>query len=76
MDRFRLLTFKHESLIISVNLRTAFAAETHLSEGQWLKAQLKVVKLRVFRVRTRIPTVSRTDGQYLIIIIIIIIIII
>jgi hypothetical protein len=42
------------------------AAETHLAEGQWLKEQLNVVKLRMFRVGTRVPTVSRTEGQYLV----------
>jgi hypothetical protein len=49
-----------------VDLQTAFSAETHLAELQWLKEQLNVVKLRMFRVATRTPTVSRTDGQYLV----------
>jgi hypothetical protein len=49
----------------SINLQTALAADTHLPEGQWLKEQLNVVKLRMFRVGTRRPTSSRTEGQYL-----------
>jgi hypothetical protein len=51
---------------MSVYLQTAFAAETHLSEGQWLKEQLNVLKLRMFRVGTRMPTVSRTEWQCLV----------
>jgi hypothetical protein len=47
---------------ISVDSQTAFAAETHLAEGLWLEEQLKVVKLRMFRVGTRVPTVSRAEG--------------
>jgi hypothetical protein len=47
-------------------LQTALAAETHLAEGQWLKEQLNVVKLCMFRVGTRRPTVSRTEGQCLV----------
>jgi hypothetical protein len=48
---------------ISVDLQTAFAAETHLAEGQWLKRQPNVLKLRMFRVGTRMSTVSRTYGH-------------
>jgi hypothetical protein len=61
MDTFKLLTLKHEVLKIYVNIQTAVAVETHLAEKQWLE-KLKVVKLRMFRVRTGIPTVSRTEG--------------
>jgi hypothetical protein len=53
-------------LKISVDLQTAFAADTHLAEGQWLKEQLNVVKLRMFRAGTRMPTVSRAEGQRLV----------
>jgi hypothetical protein len=63
MDQLRLFKLKHDLLKISVDLQTAFAADTHLAEGQWLKEQLNVVKLRMFRVGTRMPTVSRTEGQ-------------
>jgi hypothetical protein len=56
---------KHYLLKISIDLQTAFAADTRLAEGQWLKEQLNVVKLLMFRVGTRRPTVSRTKGQYL-----------
>jgi hypothetical protein len=59
----RLFTLKYDLLKISVYLQTAFAAETHLAERQWLKEQLNVLKLRMFRVGTRMPTVSRTDGH-------------
>jgi hypothetical protein len=61
----RLFTLKREFLKISVNFQTALAAETHLAEGKWLEEQLNVVKLRMFRVGTRMPTVSRRDGQNL-----------
>jgi hypothetical protein len=50
MDELRLFIFKHDLLKISVDLQTAFAADTHLAEGQWLKELLNVVKLRMFRV--------------------------
>jgi hypothetical protein len=65
MDHLRLFTVKYGLLKISVHLQTAFAAETHPAERQWLKEQLNVVKLRLFRVGTRMPTVSRTEGQHL-----------
>jgi hypothetical protein len=66
MDQLRLLKFEHDLLKISIYLRTEFAADTHLAEGQWLKEQLNVVKLGLFRVGTRMPTVSRTDGHCLV----------
>jgi hypothetical protein len=66
MDQLRLFKLKYELLKISIDLPTALAAETHLAEGQWLKEQLKAVKLRMFRVGTRRQTVSRTEGQYLV----------
>jgi hypothetical protein len=66
MNQIRLFKLKHELLKISTDLQIAFAADTRLSEGQWLKEQLNVVKLRMFRVGTRRPTVSRTEGQYLV----------
>jgi RNA-binding protein YlmH len=66
MDRLKLFTLKHELLQVSVYLQTAFAAETHLAEEQWLKEQLNVVKLRMSRVGTQMPTVSRTEGQHLV----------
>jgi hypothetical protein len=62
MDQLRLYTLKHELLKISVHSQTAFAVGTHLAEGQWLKEQLNEVKLRMFRVGTRIPIVSRREG--------------
>jgi hypothetical protein len=63
MDHRMIFTLKYDSQKISVDLQTTFAAETHLAEGQWLKEQLNVLKLRVFRVGTRMPSVSRTEGQ-------------
>jgi hypothetical protein len=65
MDQLRLLKLKHDLLKVSVDLQTTFAAETHLAEGQWLKEQPNVVKLRIFRVGTGMPIVSRTGGQCL-----------
>jgi hypothetical protein len=65
MDQLRLFKLKPDLLKISVDLQTAFAADTHLAERQWLKEQLDVVKLRMFRVGTRMRAVSRTEGQYL-----------
>jgi hypothetical protein len=61
MDQIRLFKLKYDLLKISVDLQTAFAADTHRTEGQWLKEQLNVVKLRMFRVGTRMPT----EGQHL-----------
>jgi hypothetical protein len=63
MDQLRLFRLKHDLLKLSVDLQTALTADTHLAEGQWLKEQLNVVKLRMFRVGTRMPTVSRAEGQ-------------
>jgi hypothetical protein len=63
MDQLRLFKLKHTTLKMSVDLQTAFAANTHLAEGQWLKEQLNVVKLRMFRVGTRMLTISRTEGN-------------
>jgi hypothetical protein len=40
MNHFKLLTLK-----VSVNLHTAFAVETHLTEGQWLEEQGNMLKL-------------------------------
>jgi hypothetical protein len=66
MDQLKLFALKYDLLKISVYSRTALAAETHLAAGQWLKEQLNVLKLRMFRVGTRMPTVSRTDGHCLV----------
>jgi hypothetical protein len=58
-----LFKLKYELLKISINLETELAAETHLAVGQWLKQQLNIEKCRIFRVGTRKPTASRTEGQ-------------
>jgi hypothetical protein len=60
------LKLKYELLKISTNLQTKFAAETHLSVGQWLEEQMNIQKFRIFPVGTRKPTVSRTGGQNLV----------
>jgi hypothetical protein len=36
VNQLRLLKLQHDLLKISVDLETAFAADTHLAEGQWL----------------------------------------
>jgi hypothetical protein len=59
IDQLRLFMLKHE-------LQTAFAAETHLAEGQWQEEQADMVKLRMFRAGTRMPTLSRTEGEHLV----------
>jgi hypothetical protein len=64
-DQSRLFKRKYEFLNISTNLRTEFAVRTHLAVGQWLEEQLNVEKFRMFRVETRKPTASRTEGQNL-----------
>jgi hypothetical protein len=66
VNQLRIFKLKHDLLKISIDLLTALAADTHLAKGQWLKEQLNVVKLRMFRVGTRRPTLSRTEGQYLV----------
>jgi hypothetical protein len=66
VDQLRLFKLKHDLLKISLDLQTAFAADRHLAAGQWLKEQLNMVKLRMFRVETRRPTVTKTEGQYLV----------
>jgi hypothetical protein len=48
-----------------MHLQTALAAEVRLSEGQWLEEQQNIEKLRMFRVGTRIPTISRREGKHL-----------
>jgi hypothetical protein len=59
-----LFRFKHKLLKISVNLQTALAAETRLAEGQWLELQLNMEELRMFRLGTRMPHVSRRTGKH------------
>jgi hypothetical protein len=39
-------TLQHKLLEIFLYLRTAFSAGRHLAEGQWLKEQVNMVKLR------------------------------
>jgi hypothetical protein len=63
MDQLRLFKLKHDLVKISLDLHTAFAADTHLAEEQWLKEQLNVVKLCIFRVGTRLPTVFNQNRR-------------
>jgi hypothetical protein len=49
INEFRLLTLKQEFLKLSVNIQTAFAVETLLAEGYWLKEQVNMLKLRIFQ---------------------------
>jgi hypothetical protein len=64
-DQTRLLKLNYALLKISTNLQTECAAETRLAVGQWLEEQLNIDKFRMFRVGTRKPTASRTEGQNL-----------
>jgi hypothetical protein len=59
----KFVKFTREFIKISTELQTKLAAKAHLAEGQWLEEQQNVEKLRMFREGTRIPTVSRTEGQ-------------
>jgi hypothetical protein len=52
IDHLRYFLFKREFLQISVHLQSAVAAETYLTEGQWLEDHPNMVKLRMFRVGT------------------------
>jgi hypothetical protein len=63
MDQLWLFTLKHDLLKIST-FTNALSAETHPAEEQWLKEQLNV-KLLMVRAATRMPTVSRAEGQHL-----------
>jgi hypothetical protein len=49
-----------------VRLQTAISAVSQRAEGQLLEEQVTVVKQRMFRIRARMQTVSRTEGQYLV----------
>jgi hypothetical protein len=62
----RLFKLKYELLKISTNSQTEFAVETHLAVGQWLEEQLNIEKFQMFRVGTREPTASSTEGQNLV----------
>jgi hypothetical protein len=66
MCQLNLFTRKHDLLKISLYLQTAFATETHLAEGQWLKEQMEVLKLRMFRVGTRMRLFPGQRGQCLV----------
>jgi hypothetical protein len=49
LDQLRLLKIRHALFKITVHSETAFAAETHTAEGQWLKEHLNMVKTRMFQ---------------------------
>jgi hypothetical protein len=46
MDQLRLFTLKYDLLQISVDLQTAFAAETHLAEGAVVRGKVTYVPSR------------------------------
>jgi hypothetical protein len=46
-------------------LRYSHLNMSYLTQGQWLEEHVNMVKLRMFQVGTRMPTVSRTEGQHL-----------
>jgi hypothetical protein len=64
-DQLMLLIFKAKFLKTSADLQTAFAAETHRTEGQWLEEQRNTVKFHMCRIGTRMQTASRRKSQYL-----------
>jgi hypothetical protein len=66
IDELKLFTIKHELLQIYVGLQTAFAAETHVVEGDWLEEHVNVVKLLMLHIESRMPTISRTGVQHLV----------
>jgi hypothetical protein len=66
MIKFRPLTLKLEFLKIPVSLQTVFEVETCLAVGKWLEEQVNMLKLRMLRLGTRRPTISRTYGQHLV----------
>jgi hypothetical protein len=47
-------------------LQTEFSARMHLAVELWLEEQLNVERFQMFRVGTRKPTASRTEGQNLV----------
>jgi hypothetical protein len=50
--------------MIPVHFQTAFAAETQLAVEHWLEKKLKVVKLPMFRVGRRMPTVYNNNSNW------------
>jgi hypothetical protein len=62
MDQIGLFILSPEILKISVDLQTAVTTETHLAEGKWLKEQLSLMQLHVFRVAIQMATVSGAKG--------------
>jgi hypothetical protein len=54
---------RHKFLKISMYLKTALAAETHLAEGQRLEAQQSMEKLLMLPAGTLMPTASRIKGH-------------
>jgi hypothetical protein len=45
VDQLRLFKLKYDLLKISIDLQSAFSADTHLTEGHWLKEELNLVRL-------------------------------
>jgi hypothetical protein len=49
-NKLRLSIFKPDFRIISVDIQTLFAAETHRAKEPWLEEQMNMLKLLIFRV--------------------------
>jgi hypothetical protein len=49
---------------ISVSLHTRLAAETHRADGEFLQAAANGEEFLTLREGTRIPVVSKTEGQH------------
>jgi hypothetical protein len=60
----RLLIFEREFLKKICTFTTVFAAENYRAVGYLLKEQLNMLKLRLFRVGTRMPTASRAEWPH------------
>lgn len=51
-------------LKISMSVHTWLAAETHLTDGGFLQVAVNRGEFKKLRDRTRIPVVSKRDGQH------------
>jgi hypothetical protein len=62
VNQLRLVKLRRDLLKISINLQIALAADTHLAEVA--EGATELGEITMFRVGTRIPTVSRREGQH------------
>jgi hypothetical protein len=49
---------------ISMSVHTRLAAETHLADGEFLQVAVNKEEFLKLREKTRIPVVSKRDGQH------------